>query len=116
MDKKKAAAERAVEFVRSGMTVGLGTGSTAYYAIEALGRKVAEGMEIAGVATSTGTEQLAKKFGVPLAPLDDVKLIDITIDGADEVDPSFNLIKGMGGALLREKVVAFASLEEVIIV
>jgi len=116
VDKKKAAAERAVQFVRSGMTVGLGTGSTAYYAIEALGRKVAEGMEIVGVATSTGTEQLAKKFGVPLVPLDDVKLIDVTIDGADEVDPSFNLIKGMGGALLREKVVAFASLEEIIIV
>lgn len=116
MDKKKVAAERAVEFAQSGMVVGLGTGSTAYFAIEALGRRVKEGLEIAGVATSKGTEQLAKKFGVPLVLLDDVKVIDITIDGADEVDPNFNLIKGMGGALLREKVVAYASLEEIIIV
>jgi ribose 5-phosphate isomerase A len=116
MDKKKAAAERAVEFVQNGMIVGLGTGSTANFAIEALGRRVKEGLEIAGVATSTGTEQLAKKYGVPLVPLDEVKLIDVTIDGADEVDPSFNLIKGMGGALFREKVVAYASLEEIIIV
>ncbi len=116
MDKKKAAAERAVEFVQSDMVVGLGTGSTAYFAIEALGNRIKEGLEIVGVATSNGTEQLAKKFGVPLVPLDEVKLIDVTIDGADEVDPNFNLIKGMGGALLREKVVAYASLEEIIIV
>ncbi len=116
MDKKKAAAERAVEFVQSDMVVGLGTGSTAYFAIEALGNRIKEGLEIVGVATSSSTEQLAKKFGVPLVPLDEVKLIDVTIDGADEVDPNFNLIKGMGGALLREKVVAYASLEEIIIV
>jgi ribose 5-phosphate isomerase A len=116
VDKKKAAAERAVEFVQNGMIVGLGTGSTANFAIEALGKRVKEGLEITGVATSSGTEQLAKKFGVPLLPIDEVKLIDITIDGADEVDPSFNLIKGMGGALFREKVVAYASLEEIIIV
>jgi ribose 5-phosphate isomerase A len=116
MDKKKAAAERAVEFVQSDMVVGLGTGSTTYFAIEALGKRIREGLEIVGVATSISTEQLAKKFGVPLVPLDEVKLIDVTIDGADEVDPNFNLIKGMGGALLREKVVAYASLEEIIIV
>jgi ribose 5-phosphate isomerase A len=116
VDKKKAAAERAVEFVQSGMVVGLGTGSTAYFAIEALGNRIKEGLEIIGVATSSSTEQLAKKFGVPLVPLDEVKLIDVTIDGADEVDPNFNLIKGMGGALLREKVVAYASLEEIIII
>ena len=116
MDKKKVAAERAVEFVQSGMVVGLGTGSTAYFAIEVLGNRIKEGLEIVGVATSSSTEQLAKKFGVPLVPLDEVKLIDVTIDGADEVDPNFNLIKGMGGALLREKVVAYASLEEIIIV
>ncbi len=116
MDKKRAAAERAVEFVQSGMVVGLGTGSTAYFAIEALGKRIEEGLEIAGVATSSGTEQLAVKFGVPLVPLDEVKLVDVTIDGADEVDPQFNLIKGMGGALLREKIVAYASLEEIIIV
>lgn len=116
VDKKKAAAERAVEFVQSDMVVGLGTGSTAYFAIEALGNRIKEGLEIVGVATSSSTEQLAKKFGVPLIPLDEVKLIDVTIDGADEVDPNFNLIKGMGGALLREKVVAYASLEEIIII
>ena len=116
MDKKKAAAERAVEFVQSGMVVGLGTGSTAYFAIEALGNRIKEGLEIVGVATSSSTEQLAKRFGVPLVPLDEVKRIDVTIDGADEVDPNFNLIKGMGGALLREKVVAYASLEDIIII
>jgi ribose 5-phosphate isomerase A len=116
VDKKKAAAEKAVEFVQSDMVVGLGTGSTAYFAIEALGNRIKEGLQIVGVATSSSTEQLAKKFGVPLVPLDEVKLIDLTIDGADEVDPRFNLIKGMGGALLREKVVAYASLEEIIIV
>jgi len=116
VDKKKVAAERAVEFVQSGMVVGLGTGSTAYFAIEVLGNRIKEGLEIVGVATSSSTEQLAKKFGVPLVPLDEVKLIDVTIDGADEVDPNFNLIKGMGGALLREKVVAYASLEEIIII
>jgi len=116
VDKKKAAAERAVEFVQSGMVVGLGTGSTAYFAIEALGNRIKEGLEIVGVATSSSTEQLAKRFGVPLVPLDEVKRIDVTIDGADEVDPNFNLIKGMGGALLREKVVAYASLEDIIII
>jgi ribose 5-phosphate isomerase A len=116
VDKKKAAAERAVDFVQSDMVVGLGTGSTAYFAIEALGKRVKEGLKIVGVATSSSTEQLAKKFGVPLTTLDEVKQIDVTIDGADEVDPNFNLIKGMGGALLREKVVAYASLEEIIIV
>jgi ribose 5-phosphate isomerase A len=105
-----------VDFVQSDMVVGLGTGSTAYFAIEALGKRVKEGLKIVGVATSSSTELLAKKFGVPLTPLEEVKLIDVTIDGADEVDPNFNLIKGMGGALLREKVVAYASLEEIIIV
>jgi len=116
VDKKRAAAERAVELVQSGMVVGLGTGSTAYFAIEALGKRIEDGLEITGVATSSGTEQLAMRFGVPLVPLEEVMLIDITIDGADEVDPQFNLIKGMGGALLREKIVAYASLEEIIIV
>ena len=98
------------------MVVGLGTGSTACFAIEALEKRIQDGLEITGVATSSGTEQLAMRFGVPLVPLEEVKLIDITIDGADEVDPQFNLIKGMGGALLREKIVAYASLEEIIIV
>ena len=116
MEKKRAAAERAVELVEGGMVVGLGTGSTANYAIEAIGRKVAEGLNIQGVATSKGTEALAKKHGIKLVDLNEVEIVDMTIDGADEVDPNMNLIKGMGGALLREKIVAFASAEEVIVV
>ncbi|MCU0861919.1 MAG: ribose-5-phosphate isomerase RpiA [Methanomassiliicoccales archaeon] len=116
MDRKRAAAERAIGMVRDGMIVGLGTGSTSAHAIELLGRRVAEGLSIRGVPTSLGTEQLAIKAGIPLTSLDEVERVDLTIDGADEVDPHLDLIKGMGGALLREKIVAFASEEEVIIV
>lgn len=116
MDKKRVAAEASVELVRDGMVVGLGTGSTANYAIEGLGRKVTDGLRIKGVATSKATEQLARKVGIPLITLEEAGEVDLTIDGADEVDPRLNLIKGMGGALLREKIVAFASKEEVIIV
>lgn len=116
MDKKKAAAEAAIDLVKDGMIVGLGTGSTANHAIEGLGRRVGAGLRIKGVATSKATEQLARKVGVPITTLEQVGEVDLTIDGADEVDPSFNLIKGMGGALLREKIVAFASKQEVIIV
>ncbi len=116
MDKKKAAAERAVEFVQNGMIVGLGTGSTAVLRHRSTRTERSRRAGDRGRRHVEGTEELAKKFGMPLVPLDDVKLIDVTIDGADEVDPSFNLIKGMGGALLREKMVAFASLEEIIVV
>jgi ribose 5-phosphate isomerase A len=116
MDRKKAAAEAAIELVGDGMIVGLGTGSTANYAIEGLGRRVAGGLRIRGVATSMASEELARKVGVPTTTLDQVSGVDLTIDGADEVDPRFNLIKGMGGALLREKIVAFASKQEVIII
>jgi ribose 5-phosphate isomerase A len=116
MDKKKAAAEEAIKLVRDGMTVGLGTGSTSNHAIEGLGRRVAEGLHIKGVATSDFTEQLARKVGIPTMTLEEAGEIDLTIDGADEVDPCLNLIKGMGGALLREKIVAFASKQEVIII
>lgn len=116
MDKKRAAAEAAIEFVEDGMVVGLGTGSTANYAIEGLGRRVAEGLRIRGVPTSLATEQLARTAGIPLITLDEVEAIDLTIDGADEVDPRLDLIKGMGGALLKEKVVAYHSKQEVIIV
>jgi ribose 5-phosphate isomerase A len=115
-EKKRAAALRAVEWIRNGMTVGLGTGSTAYYAIEAIGRLVREGYDLLGVPTSKSTEKLAEEFGVPLVSLDDVDVIDITIDGADEVDPKLRLIKGMGGALLREKIVASISKQEIIAV
>lgn len=116
MDKKKAAAEAAIDLVKDGMIVGLGTGSTANHAIEGLGRRVGAGLRIKGVATSKATEQLARKVGIPITTLEEVGELDLTIDGADEVDPSFNLIKGMGGALLREKIVAFASKQEIIIV
>ncbi|WP_104990402.1 ribose 5-phosphate isomerase A [Deinococcus sp. NW-56] len=101
---KKEAALRAVALVESGMRVGLGTGSTAKYAIEELGRKLAVGelKDIVGVATSEASEALAREVGVPVQPLDP-RPLDIAIDGADEIDPDLNLIKGLGGALLREK-------------
>ncbi len=101
---KKEAALRAVALVKSGMRVGLGTGSTAKYAIEEIGRKLQSGelQNIVGVATSEASAQLAQQVGVPIEPLDP-RPLDIAIDGADEIDPSLNLIKGLGGALLREK-------------
>jgi ribose 5-phosphate isomerase A len=117
-DQKRAAAERAVEWVESGMTVGLGTGSTAVWAIRALGAALADGRlrDIVGVPTSTVSEHDARAAGIPIATLADRPVVDLTIDGADEVDPSLHLIKGHGGALLREKVVAQASRREVIVV
>ncbi|GGK19410.1 ribose-5-phosphate isomerase A [Deinococcus malanensis] len=101
---KKEAAIRAAALVQSGMRVGLGTGSTAKYAIEELGRKLSEGelRDIVGVATSEASDQLARQLGIPVEPLDP-RPLDIAIDGADEIDPHLNLIKGLGGALLREK-------------
>ena len=115
---KKMAAEEAVElYVKDGMTVGLGTGSTARYAIDAIGRLVSEdGYHLKCVATSEQSAEQARGLGLEVLELADVKGIDVTIDGADEVDPSMNLIKGLGGALLREKIVAAATLTEVIIV
>lgn len=106
MDSKQRAGEKAVEFVESGMTVGLGTGSTVSYTIRKLGEKVKEGLEIRGVSTSQRTTELAKEAGIELVSLNDVTRIDVNIDGADEVDPDFNGIKGGGGALLYEKLVA----------
>ncbi|MGO8669941.1 MAG: ribose-5-phosphate isomerase RpiA [Capsulimonadaceae bacterium] len=117
MEPKQAAAERAVEFVADGMNVGLGTGRTAAYAIAALGRRIAaEGITIRAIATSAGSHTLARDVGIPLVDWDDVRRFDITIDGADEVDPAFRLIKGGGGALVREKIVAAATDVEIIIV
>jgi len=108
---KRLAAEQAVEHVRSRMVVGLGTGSTAKFAVEAIGRKLANGelSEIVGIPTSIQTRDLAAAVGVPLTTLDERPAIDLTIDGADEIDPKGNLIKGGGGALLWEKIVATAS-------
>ncbi|HEX8597936.1 MAG TPA: ribose-5-phosphate isomerase RpiA [Chloroflexia bacterium] len=114
---KHEAALRAVEYVRNGMVVGLGTGSTATFAVREIGRRVSEGLNIRGVPTSERTAALATELGIPLASLEDVEGIDLTIDGADEVDLStLNVIKGLGGALLREKLVAIATAEVVLIV
>ena len=107
---KAAAARRAVEYVEDGMRVGLGTGSTANWMVRRLGERVREeGLRVTGVATSTRTAALARDCGIPLATLDELRWLDLTIDGADEVDPALALVKGAGGALLREKIVATAS-------
>lgn len=104
---KKQVGVKAAEFVTDGMVVGLGTGSTAYYFVEEIGRKIKEeGLNITGVTTSQTTKQQAISLGIPLEDIDKVDKIDLTVDGADEVDPSFNGIKGGGGALLMEKIVA----------
>jgi ribose 5-phosphate isomerase A len=116
MEAKRAAAEKAVEWLKDGMTVGLGTGSTVQPFIEAVGRKVAEGLSIKAVATSVRSEELARELGIPIVPFSDVAEIDITVDGADEVDPDWHLIKGGGGALLREKIVADSSTKLIVIV
>lgn len=109
--EKKNAALRAVEYVKSGMTLGLGTGSTAYFAIEAIGEQWKSGAltDIRAIPTSEATARQAATYGIPLLELADVDRIDLTIDGADEFDPQLRLIKGGGGALFREKLVAFAS-------
>jgi ribose 5-phosphate isomerase A len=115
---KQAAGERAAELVSSGQVIGLGTGSTTVFAIRRLGVLVASGdlQNVLGVPTSNASAELAQEVGIPLTTLAEHPVIDITIDGADEVDPDFNVIKGAGGALLHEKIVAQASLREVIIV
>lgn len=116
MDAKRIAAERAVDYIKDNMVVGLGTGSTAYWAIKKLGQRVKDGLNISAVATSERSEELAKELGIKLVSFSDVKEIDITIDGADEVDKDFNLIKGGGGALLREKIVAASSKKFIVVV
>ena len=116
MNLKQTAGERAIEFIKDGMVVGLGTGSTTYYAIKRLGMMVNQGLDITGIPTSVQTEKIAKESGIKLSTLEEHPEVDVTIDGADEVDPNLNLIKGMGGALFREKIVASASKMEVIVV
>jgi ribose 5-phosphate isomerase A len=109
-EEKRRAGEAAAALVEDGMTVGLGTGSTAARFVEALGRRLAgEGLRITGVPTSEGTAELARRVGIPLAELDAVERIDLTVDGADEIGPGLALIKGGGAALLREKLVWEAS-------
>jgi len=106
MNFKKNIGEKAADYVKDGMIVGLGTGSTAYWAIKKIGSLVRDGLKITAVATSTNTQKLAIEEKIPMISLDDVEKLDLTIDGADEFDPNKNLIKGGGGALLREKIVA----------
>jgi len=114
---KEAAGRAAAESVRDGMIVGLGTGSTVHYTLERLAERIrTEGLAVRGVPTSLDTERKARKLGIPLAALDEIEAIDLTIDGADEIDVRFDMIKGGGGALLREKVVAALSWREVIVV
>ncbi len=117
-DLKRQAAERAVEFVESGMVVGLGFGSTASYAVARIAQRLAAGdlRGIVAVPTALQVEREARRLGIPLTSLDEHPQIDLTIDGADEVDPNLDLIKGGGGALLREKIVAQASVREIIVV
>lgn len=112
--QKRAAAERALELVRPGMVVGLGTGTTARYFIDGLARKVRTGLRIRGVVTSIASRRQAEADGIPLTEEPD-GLLDLTVDGADEIDPSINCVKGRGGALLREKIVAHASRRFVLI-
>ncbi len=114
---KKVAATRAIEFVKDGMVVGLGTGSTMSYALKELGRKIKEeDLEIIGIPTSKNTEKLAKSLNIPLGTLDDYDRVDIAIDGADEVNlDNFYLIKGRGGALTREKIIDYNARKFIVI-
>ena len=115
-DLKRAAAERAVDAVRSGMRVGLGTGSTVRWVLLSLGRRLASGQlrDVVGVATSRASERLAREAGIPLEPLD-ARPLELAIDGADELDPHLELIKGLGGALVRERLVAVQARELLIV-
>ncbi|MEO5911656.1 MAG: ribose-5-phosphate isomerase RpiA [Pelobium sp.] len=106
MNSKQIVGEKATEYIKNGMIVGLGTGSTAYFAIMKIGEMVKNGLKIQGVPTSKSTEELALSLNIPLLPIAKVEKIDLTIDGADEFDEHKNLIKGGGAALLREKIIA----------
>jgi ribose 5-phosphate isomerase A len=112
---KRAAAARAIEFVRSGMRLGLGTGSTTQHFVELLAEQVRAGLRLVAVPTSEATRAQAERLGITLATLDDLGELDLTVDGADEIAPDLTLIKGGGGALLREKIVAAASARMIVI-
>jgi ribose 5-phosphate isomerase A len=113
--EKEAAARASLRFVRDGQVVGLGTGSTASFFIRLLGEQVRNGLRIRGIPTSIRSKELALSVGIPLTTLDECQEIAVTVDGADEVDPHLRLIKGGGGALLREKIVASASSQFVVV-
>jgi ribose 5-phosphate isomerase A len=113
---KQVAGRRAAEFVQHGMRVGLGTGSTVFFTLERLAERVREGLSLVGVPTSVDTQTKAQAMGIPLGSLAEVEALDVTIDGADEIDGSFHMIKGGGGALLREKVVASITRRQIVVV
>ena len=113
--EKEAAARASLQFIREGQVVGLGTGSTAACFIKLLAEKVKNGLRIRGIPTSLRSQELAQSLGIPLTTLDECQEIDVTVDGADEVDPQLRLIKGGGGAMLREKIVASATKQLVIV-
>jgi ribose 5-phosphate isomerase A len=116
MDAKKIAAEKAAGYVENEMIVGLGTGSTVFHAIHKLGEMVQQGLQIRTVSSSVQSEKIAKELNIPSVDFADIDHIDLYIDGADEVDENHNLIKGGGGALLREKILAFNSLRYIVVV
>lgn len=117
VDRKEIAAREAVKYVEDGMVVGLGSGSTATIAIKLIGQKISEeGIDIVGIPTSTASDLLGRAVGIRIGELDEHREVDITIDGADEVDPRLNLVKGLGGALVWEKIVAASTRVEMIVV
>jgi len=113
---KRAAAQAALQYVQDGQSIGLGTGSTVKYFLEGLGNLVKDGLRIQGISTSEATRRLAEQWKIPLLPEEGEWVLDLAVDGADQVDPHFNLIKGGGGALLREKIVAIAAKQFIVIV
>jgi len=115
-DLKKRVAYEAINYIKDGMVVGLGTGSTMYYAIQSLGERIKEGLNIKGIPTSEKTAEWARSNNIPLTDFSEVNHLDLVIDGADEVDENFQLIKGGGGALLREKIVANATDQFIVII
>lgn len=117
VDRKEIAAREAVKYVEDGMVVGLGSGSTASIAIKLIGQKISEeGIDVVGIPTSTASDLLGRAVGIRIGELDEHREVDITIDGADEVDPRLNLVKGLGGALVWEKIVASSTRVEMIVV
>lgn len=116
VEKKQIVANQAVQFIHDGMTIGLGSGSTMFWVLKKLGELAKNGLNVQGIPSSVRTEKWANEFGVPLTSFAQVQQLDVAIDGADEVDPSFNLIKGGGGSLVREKIVCAASSQLIIVV
>lgn len=115
-EEKRQAGVAAAQLVQNGMRLGLGSGSTVYFFLEELGRRIRGGLQASGVPTSERTAALARELGIPLLTFEDTQELDLAVDGADEVDPALNLIKGHGGALLREKIIAMAARQLVIVV